>query len=237
MLCAVIGLSLPTTVFAETLQKQETIHSSFDDVSGEIEKIGNIVSELKSDRTAMTKEFLLDDGTTLLAEYKQPVHYKNSKGDWVEYNNTLVNDKSSSSDEASGDNLTNKTSNIDVKLSKKAKTNSMVKISADGYLISWGYNNANKSKANVVNDNTKTVGNDKYTTLKNITSETKYKDVYKNVDLQYFVTSTGIKENIILKNSDVQNEFNLTYKIKDLTAKQTDDKTIKLYNKDNKEVY
>lgn len=57
------------------------------------------------------------------------------------------------------------------------------------------------------------------------------------MDLQYFVTSTGVKENIILKSSDVQNEFNLTYKIKNLTAKQTDDYTITLYNKSNKEVY
>ena len=236
-LCALVAFALPVQVFAETVPEENNTTSSFDGVQGENEKIGNIVSELNAERTEYTKEFLLDDGTTMLAEYDQPVHYKNNKGDWVEYNNTLVNDTTSTADEASGDDLTNKTSDIDVKLSKKAKANNMVKVTSDGYSISWGYDNANKSKATVVNDTTKTVGNDKYTTLKNITSETKYENVYKNVDLQYFITSTGIKENIILKNSDVQNEFNLTYKIKNLTAKQTDDKTITLYNKDNKAVY
>ena len=32
-----------------------------------------------------------------------------------------------------------------------------------------------------------------------------------DVDLQYFVTTTGIKENIILKSAKAQNEFTLNY--------------------------
>lgn len=58
-----------------------------------------------------------------------------------------------------------------------------------------------------------------FTTLKNITTETLYKGVFNDVDLQYFVTTTGIKENIILKSSKAQNEFTLNYKIPNLTAK------------------
>ncbi len=64
-----------------------------------------------------------------------------------------------------------------------------------------------------------------------------YKDVFSDVDLQYFVTTTGIKENIILKSAKAQNEFTLNYKIPNLTAKQKDDKTITLSNKDGKEIY
>lgn len=71
----------------------------------------------------------------------------------------------------------------------------------------------------------------------NITTETLYKDVFSDVDLQYFVTTTGIKENIILKSSKAQNEFTLNYKISNLTAKQKDEKTITLSNKDGKEIY
>lgn len=64
-----------------------------------------------------------------------------------------------------------------------------------------------------------------------------YKDVFSDVDLQYFVTTTGIKENIILKSAKAQNEFTLNYKIPNLTAKQKGDKTITLSNKDGKEIY
>ena len=238
-LCITIGLSLPVEVYASTiLEKEKTVYSSFDNVHGETETVGNIVTEISDSRTENTKEFLLDDGTTMIAEYNQPVHYKNDKGKWVEYNNTLVAESSASTaDEASDGEYTNKSSNIDVKLSNKAKSNNMIKVTSDDYSISWGYDGTNKSKINILKNDEKLTGNDKFTTLKNITMEAKYENVYKNVDLQYFVTSTGVKENIILKSSDVQNEFNVTYKTKNLTAKQIDDYTISLCNKDNEEVY
>lgn len=237
-LCVTIGLSLPVEVYASTIpEKEKTVYSSFDNVHGETETVGNIITEISDSRTENTKKFLLDDGTTMIAEYNQPVHYKNDKGKWVEYNNTLVAESSASTaDEVSDGEYTNKSSNIDVKLSNKAKSNNMIKVTSDNYSISWGYDGGNKSKINIVKNDEKLTGNDKFTTLKNITTEAKYENVYKNVDLQYFVTSTGVKENIILKSSDVQNDFNLTYKIKNLTAKQTDDYTITLYN-NNKEVY
>ena len=237
-LVAIICLSLPTEVFASTLPMDDAVYSSFDDVRGESERIGNIVSEITSERTECSKEFLLDDGTKMIAEYDQPVHYKNGNDTWVEYDNSLVSKQTSSTtDEAAENDYSNKSSNINVNLSKKAKSNNMITVNLNDYKISWGYDNANKSKINIVKNNTETVGNEKYTTIENLVSEAKYENVYKNVDLQYFVSSTGVKENIILRDSDVQNEFNLTYKINNLTAKQTDDYTITLYNKNSEAVY
>lgn len=240
VLCVTMISSIPVQALSETIANKEenTTYSSFDNVQGEAEEIGNIVAEDTSARTETTKKFLLDDGTTMIAEYDVPVHYQSDNGKWVEYNNSLVAEKSdATADEASSEEYTNKSSNIDIKLSNKVKKNNMIKLTSDDYSISWGYDNANKSKAKIIKDNTKLSGNDKFTTLKNLTSETLYEDVFKNVDLQYFVTSTGIKENIILKSSDVQNEFDITYKIKNLTAKQVDDYTISLCNKSDKEVY
>ena len=240
VLCVTMISSIPVQALSETIANKEenTTYSSFDNVQGETEEIGNIVAEETSARTETSKKFLLDDGTTMIAEYDVPVHYQSDNGKWVEYNNSLVAENSdATADEASSEEYTNKSSNIDIKLSNKAKKNNMIKLTSDDYSISWGYDNANKSKAKIIEDNTKLSGNDKFTTLKNLTSETLYEDVFKNVDLQYFVTSTGIKENIILKSSDVQNEFNVTYKTKNLTAKQIDDYTISLCNKSDKEVY
>lgn len=236
-LCATVGLSLPVDVVAATLPKAETQYSSFDNVVGENPEESKIVKELTGERTENSKEFLLEDGTKMIAQYNEPVHYKDSKGKWVEYNNTLSEDKTASPDEAGDSSYTNKSSDISVNLSNKAKSKNMISLQSNGYKISWGYDNAGKSKADVKKNNEKTSGNDKFTTLKNITTETLYKDVFSDVDLQYFVTTTGIKENIILKSSKAQNEFTLNYKIPNLTAKQKDDKTITLSNKDGKEIY
>ncbi len=236
-LCATVGLSLPVDVVAATLPKAETQYSSFDNVVGENPEESKIVKELTGERTENSKEFLLEDGTKMIAQYNEPVHYKDSKGKWVEYNNTLSEDKTASPDEAGDSSYTNKSSDISVNLSNKAKSKNMISLKSDGYKISWGYDNAGKSKADVKKNNEKTSGNDKFTTLKNITTETLYKDVFSDVDLQYFLTTTGIKENIILKSAKAQNEFTLNYKIPNLTAKQKDDKTITLSNKDGKEIY
>lgn len=236
-LCVTIGLSLPVEVYASTLPEKETQYSSFDNVVGENPEESKIVKELTGERTENSKEFLLEDGTKMIAQYNEPVHYKDSKGKWVEYNNTLSEDKTASPDEAGDSSYTNKSSDISVNLSNKAKSKNMISLKSDGYKISWGYDNAGKSKADVKKNNEKTSGNDKFTTLKNITTETLYKDVFNDVDLQYFVTTTGIKENIILKSAKAQNEFTLNYKIPNLTAKQKDDKTITLSNKDGKEIY
>lgn len=236
-LCATVGLSLPVDVVAATLPKAETQYSSFNNVVGENPEESKIVKELTGERTENSKEFLLEGGTKMIAQYNEPVHYKDSKGKWVEYNNTLSEDKTASPDEAGDSSYTNKSSDISVNLSNKAKSKNMISLQSNGYKISWGYDNAGKSKADVKKNNEKTSGNDKFTTLKNITTETLYKDVFSDVDLQYFVTTTGIKENIILKSAKAQNEFTLNYKIPNLTAKQKDDKTITLSNKDGKEIY
>ena len=236
-LCATVGLSLPVDAVAATLPKAETQYSSFDNVVGENPEESKIVKELTGERTENSKEFLLEDGTKMIAQYNEPVHYKDSKDKWVEYNNTLSEDKTASPDEAGDSSYTNKSSDISANLSNKAKSKNMISLQSNGYKISWGYDNAGKSKADVKKNNEKTSGNDKFTTLKNITTETMYKDVFNDVDLQYFVTTTGIKENIILKSSKAQNEFTLNYKIPNLTAKQKGDKTITLSNKDGKEIY
>ena len=236
-LTTLICLMLPVQVVAETLSEDDRSYSDFDNVKGNTETVGSILTEISNERTESTKTFLLDDGTKMIAEYNQPVHYKNNKGEWVEYNNSFESETSTAENKSAETEYTNKSSDTDIKLSNKAKENNMIKVTSDDYSISWGYEGVNKSKVNFIKNEEKLTGNDKFTTLKNIISEAKYENVYKNVDLQYFVTSTGVKENIILKSSDVQNEFNLTYKIKNLTAEQTDDYTITLYNKDNKAVY
>lgn len=116
-------------------------------------------------------------------------------------------------------------SDIDVRLSGKAKANNMVKVEAGGYQISWGYDNTAKSKVEFVQSKETLEGNDKFLTLKNTVQEAQYKDVYENVDLQYFITPQGVKENLIIKDKDAQNVFEMKYKSKGLMAVQKDEQT------------
>ena len=235
-LSSITAFMLPSQAFATNLSDKNIKYSSFDDIQGNGEKVANIVMELEEERTENTKLFLLDDGSKMLAEYTEPIHYKNDNNEWAEYNNTLVAENALYSADYDTD-YTNKSSNLNIKLSKKAKPQNMINISDDEYSISWGYENTNKSNIIIDNNDVDLNENDKFTSVENIASKVTYENVYKNVDLQYFVTTTGVKENIILKNSDVQNEFYISYKTKKLTAKQTDDYTITLYNKDNTPVY
>lgn len=246
MLAIIMFIEIPVSAVAPIIGKElvSTEAITIESVDEDKDTEDNILSEVEGERTEYSKTFRLSDGAYMLAQYDVPVHYKDESGNWKDYDNTLLTESSDSTpDEATADEtpvmeeLDNKDSNIDVKLSKKAKTNNMVKISSNEYSISWGYDDAQKVEAKVIDNAEKLSGNDKYTTLNNLSSEIIYENVFENVDLQYFVTSAGVKENIILKDSDVPNEFNVTYKVNKLTAKQIDNNCITLYDKNGKEVY
>ena len=239
-LCALIAFSLPTQVFAQNLPINTEVKTQTpnEEQSSDEYKTGNILSEIKDERDEYSKQFRLDDGTTMAVSYKEPIHYKNAAGEWVDYDNSLKNEtvNSASPDEVTEE-YTNKKSDFKVNYSKKSKENSMVKIKGDNQKISWGYKDTNKVKSTIVNNDEKLTGNDKFTTLKNLTSEITYENIYDDVDVQYFTTTTGVKENIILKNKNARSDFYIQYKFNNLTAKSVDDKTVELLNSKGDAVY
>ena len=238
ILCVTILSSISTEVIAGTIDKsdEDTIISpSFADI-GDGTTVGNIVSEITQERDKYTKHFRLDDGTFMAVNYVVPVHYKNEKGKWVEYDNTIISDNTATPDEAAKTNYSNKKSNINVDISPNAKDDKLISLNTSKGSISWKYVNSKSSSAKIIKNNKKLKGHQKYTTLQNLVSEINYDDLYKNIDLECFVSSTGVKENIVLENSEAKNEFDIEYDIKGLKAKQIDDKTIHLL-KGNKVVY
>lgn len=131
----------------------------------------------------------------------------------------------------------NSHSNIDIKLAKKSKANNMIKIKFGGYQVSWGYINTNKSNIQLIENTEELKGDERFLARKNLISEAVYENIFDNIDLQCFVTSLGIKENIILKNNNVSTEFEMQYKLNNLTAVQENDKRIKLVSANNETVY
>ena len=202
----------------------ESNSADFSNVKSETEEIGNIVSEDSEQRTENSKTFLLDDGTKMFVDYGEPVHYKNSKNEWVDYDNTLVKSDDNST-------YSNKESDVNVSLSKNTSSDSLVSVENDKHEISWNYDDANKS--NIVVQNGKTNDDKNDTTIDNITSNAEYKNIYNNVDLQCNVTTKGVKENIVLNSPNAKNEYVISYNIGKLTPKLKDDNTIDLYNGKN----
>ncbi len=49
-------------------------------------------SEIKDERDEYSKQFRLDDGSTMAVSYKELIHYKNAAGEWVDYDNSLKNE-------------------------------------------------------------------------------------------------------------------------------------------------
>ena len=54
---------------AATTPNKSAKSKTFAGVKGEKEEVGNIITELSDKRTETSKEFLLDNGTKLVAEY------------------------------------------------------------------------------------------------------------------------------------------------------------------------
>ena len=202
----------------------ESNSADFSNVKSETDEIGDIVGEDSEQRTENSKTFLLDDGTKMFVDYGEPVHYKNSKNEWVDYDNTLVKSDDNST-------YSNKESDVNVSLSKNTSSDSLVSVENDKHEISWNYDDANKS--NIVVQNGKTNDDKNDTTLDNITSNAEYKNIYNNVDLQCNVTTKGVKENIVLNSPNAKNEYVISYNIGKLTPKLKDDNTIDLYNGKN----
>jgi RHS repeat-associated protein len=134
----------------------------------------------------------------------------------------------------------NTKSDFKVKFANKLTSSALVRVKDGSQKISWSlenvsYNRNGKfvlSNNKPVNssDSSKVENEAEFTTLKNIETGATYENILPNVDLQYELISKELKENIILKNSDAQNAFNFSYKLKNLKMKYSSDGSIDIYN-------
>ncbi len=131
-----------------------------------------------------------------------------------------------------------KKSNLDVRFSNKTKEHNMVKFGKGQYKISWGFSDTNRSSINIESSQeSHQSGNDSFLNVPNLTQTVSYNNAYDGVDLQYIISSNGIKENIILQNAEAKKSYLIEYRFQKLTPVQKDSKTIILQNNKNEEVY
>ena len=94
-----------------------------------------------------------------------------------------------------------------------------VSISGGKYDITWKFNDLEKT---IIQENE---------------NKRIYKNVYKDIDLEYETKDRKLTENLILNSKTDKNEFEIEYFIKDLNVKKVNDKKINLLDKDGNLVY
>ncbi len=116
--------------------------------------------------------------------------------------------------------LYNKERKNTISFSDSSESDKLVQIEREKYSLAWKFENTSDSRISEIDENHKL-----------------YKNVYQDVDLDYFVSGNKLKENIVLNSKSSQKEFTVKYHLQDLTAYQSGSKTIDLLNKNEKCVY
>ena len=198
----------------------------------------DIMCEDVSLREENVKYFLRYDGSYTAAVYELPVHYLDGDGCWQEYDNSLEESNTWLPD--SMREYSAAASDMKIRLSKKAKSNKMVSLEDIG--LSWGYDSPLNSTAYVAEANGEAAeykNKDlKSLSVQNMTGTIIYPEIYTDIDLEVSITTTGVKENIVLKQKGVQSSFSISYKTDgSLTPVQKDARTVALMDAEGNEAY
>lgn len=210
----------------ERLEQEETQEKTEKKVNNRTGLQLQETEEILEKRTLNEKHFIQEDGTIVASVYPMNVHY-NLNGKLEDINNSL---------EENGGEFENKTNAFKVKFSKKSSKNNLVKLKINNYNIKWSLQNSNKVEAIKLNNDGEK--EDSKFKLKDIYSGTiKYENILENIDIEYDVISSKIKENIILKNkSAINQEISFEYDTDKLKMEKTEDGRIILYEKNKDEI-
>lgn len=166
--------------------------------------------ELVEKRKEREKHFLQEDGTIVATIYDRNVHYLKD-GKYEDIDNSLIED---------GDFYINKSNAYSIKFKNKDK-NDLIKMEVDNHFLDIKFNNMISSS-----EKSRDLSIDKSTAI--------YKNIINNVDLEYRVLPTKVKESIIIKDKEnIPKE--LTFHIKtDLKLNINPDNSIIATSQENK---
>ena len=192
-----------------------------------------LLYEDESRRDEYTKHFVMSDGTVNAVMYPEPVHYKGDENKkWEEIDNTLEYDKAEGK-------FKNKANKFKVEFDKDLSADEMLTIENEGYTLSWKYK-AGLFRGAMVNGKVEKAeepqGYEKKAAHKT-RSKFKFNSFESESDLEYVVTSTGIKENIILKSKYAKNSYTFVVDADGLTLTKKEDGSISAVNENEEEIF
>ena len=196
------------------------------DTSDDYNTLEAIKTEDTSRRCESVKHFMTGPSTYVAADYGMPVHYM-INGKWEDYDNRLTLDEN---EEKS---FRNRSSDIEIKISHKAKENNMVIVKLGENKVTWGYRGVNSAELEIAARDEIPGPAD----LPNLTQTAWYRDAFTGVDIQYIISPIGVKENFILKTQKTALSYLCEYEYSGLAVTQDDEKTISFRGGDGKAVY
>ena len=203
-------MSLPESVFAIDFGAE--FSTSTNSVEDEINHNHDVV-EVVDMRTATDKYFRLDDGSYYVAHYNSDVHYLDDNGVWQDIDNSLT---VTGGEIATGD--------AKIKLAKKTTGKGEIFTIHEGSRkFSLALNGANKKIDGIITNNETEFDDEatqlqKMTTLDRISASVRYNDILENVDLEYVIKGSNIKENIIVKAKASNYSYSFTLSLNNLVA-------------------
>ena len=179
-------------------------------VENDTEAKAPIVKEIEEKREENKKVYLREDGTYTAVISKTPVHYEKD-GEWVDIVNDLKTD---------GDVITNTAGNFNVEFPKQISEDNEIKVENGKESLTFSIVETEKSNGKVKNNKKQKQDKNKVSDeeifnndISRTISEIEYEDILENTNLEYVVTPTGVKENIIVENKESLKKsysFNIT---------------------------
>ena len=238
----IIGIfSCATSVFAAEVTEKDSVESTLEQYKSQVEYSENkSLYEIKEERDKFTKVFKNEDGTKTAIVSATPIHYETSKG-WEDIDNTLIEET-----KVTGKIYKNKKNDFTVTIPQELSSSKKLKIEKGDFAISFELEGSdifskNKDiKGNKKNKNKKLSieQNEIDTEFLDKTSGIVFENVGENTSVEYEVTSTGLKENIIL-NKKPEEQVIYKYKItaKKLDAQFNGDNSVTFKNADGQAVF
>ena len=196
------------------------------------EQAAHVLFEDISKREVDAKHFRMSDGSFRAVYYGSPVHYYDeNEGKYVGIDNTLTESGCDETDEDDFRGYVNRRGSFRVKLAENTDGRNLMAIEKDGYRLIWkllgkkdratgetalASASARVSKANEAGSGTGAE-------LNRLNGEVRYDDFVPGCDLQYVVTPTGVKENIIVREKKEAYIFDFLLKTKNLNLELSED--------------
>ena len=244
-LVAVLLLQTGVVGFAANVQEKKPVDEKVVETYYDGESL--ITSEITELREESVKHFSLEDGANLAVVYPEPVHYL-SGDSWKNIDNSLVL-KNSITDKSGNPVYSLKASDVDLRIPQDLNNGNKIEISKNGNTFKMGlYNNgaADSEKAVIrnnidsgiiVNENATEIEKQNTEIIKSASNSSKveYKAAFEGADLEYTVSSSRIKENIVINEKQDNYEYRFDINYGNLIPVTNEDGSISFFNSEDDE--
>ena len=240
VLCSVALLLcvIPTAAFAtdnttdDTAVVIGTVDTSAVEETIDIENLSasDIVGEVTSLRDASTKHFQLADGSMLAVSYPVSVH-EQIDGEWIDIDNTLTEAVSIDGDTV----LQSGAQTMRVSFAADDQNGRLVTVEnvhTDAQ-VSMSLYSTNETALTV----TEQVPSQELFALSELTAACTFENVYDDIDIDYVLTGTTLKENIIVKTVDAMQALTFALHCQNMTAVLQEDNSVLLQDADGNTAY